>query len=366
MVSVDRHDGRADFELEKPFDARAVFFPTLHDPYNLSEIKPLIGEFERELKKSKGRNVIYLESSDFEKKHVQVFKEISEKEGFLAPVLIMSFLDEGERLTSENIQAIRHKISVVGWDWAIKQISSSNPNLISLLQELDKLRALFKFDVEFEAHDIKTIEEIKNIAYEAEILGKEIESIWKDGDFNMIAEKEKKMLEVMRQQRACRHKDVKPHLKRIIKDLALEKNNGVVFIVFGANHYSAVGEIERDLNDKRVDFKIAENGRGKIPGEQIEDKVLKGVPLSKEDYARNVLFKFIKIELERYVISKKRMDLYMNKYNDVISIISQIVNEFSLEDVEKIVKERIDLLDLLRNHPKGAGLLPFISRLHLL
>lgn len=367
MTSPDRQENHVHPEKKGIHrDARVVFYGMIHSPFNLEGIKPAVGRFEQFLTSSSGRNVLYKESATFTPEVAEMSKHVIEHHGLVDPLL--GDILRAHRVTNinqETLDRLRQTINRAGTR-AI-EIGLVPPTMgqdFFLSYELEKLRSRFPFDVEFESHSENTVREISDRLAEVQSLeGENIDS-WMRGRVDRIVENKKKVHQATLNIAEVRYKDIVKDLANITRSLAHDKQNSVLFVMFGGSHASMIETLQQTAStEEQVDYETINAGLSQSPEVVIQQALQARREIPDDVYAQHFLETVLSVTVQTHAMSRRRFTAYVENYETIAKTISAIATSLSLAEIEDIAKSRRDILDFLRAHPLNTPILPYISRL---
>lgn len=347
-------------------DVLVAFHGMIHSPFNLEGIAPVVNHFGQLLGQSSGRNVLYRESASFTPEIAETSKVVIEHHGLVDPLLgDILRAHRVPTITQEILDHLRQAIDRVGYraiEMGLVPLTMGQDFFLSY--ELEKLRGSFPFDIGYESHSEATVREISEALIEVQALEGNNITHWMNGDIDRIVANKKRVHQTTRHLAELREPDIVNDLASIAKNLAREKKSSVLFVLFGGAHASMIDALQHDLaGETDMSFDSTNAGLPQSPEVVIQEGLQRGQELADDVYAQHFLETIMSVSAQTFVMSRRRFTDYAEHYEIIVKTITGIATSFSLDDIRQISRERRDILEVLRQHPSGAPLLPYISRL---
>ncbi len=354
MVSPDRKD------------AVVAFHGMIHSPFNLEGIKSAVSRFEQLLTSSSGRKVLYKESATFTPEVAEMSKHVIEHHGLVDPLLgDILRAHRVPTVTQETLNSLRQTIDRAGTG-AIEMglVPPTMGQDFFLSYELEKQRDRFPFDIEYESHSEGTVREISDRLAEVQALEGENIDFWMRGQVDKIVENKKKIHQATRGIAELREVDIVRDLGDITQGLAHDKQNGVLFVIFGGSHIDMIETLKQTMSiEGQVGYETVNTGLPQSPEAVIQKALRAGKEVPDNVYAQHFLETIMSVTVQTHAMSRRRFTAYAENYETVARTISAIATSFLLSEIKEIARSRKDILDVLRAHSLSAPLLPFVSRL---
>lgn len=375
MVSPDRQDNHVSPELvELRHNPRFIFYGVLHYQLNLQGIKPLIASFEEALDQSSGRSILFLEDVERTKEEAIFGKWFAEEYG-LTNALLAGISQSRENLPPTAkavltaVSKLNQMISALGIPESVQRgfLPLAHLREFLLYLELDRLRTKVQFEVEFEAHEPATLQEIEGLKARSVSILQETNRLWVDGKFEEAIRRHRANSLITHQVNELRAPDTFADLKGLAASLLDCDRKGILFTVFGGAHEREVVLLKNMFNENiPVQFDVINFATS--PEMEIESALQNGQDVKDEVYARHLLHMLMLSSVETFTDRHGRLFDLARNYEMVYQAISEVVRSFSLEEISDICKRRMNvygMLDVLRVHNLGASLLPYISGLFI-
>lgn len=346
-------------------DAVVAFHGMIHSPFNLEGIAPVVNSFEQLLGQSSGRNVLYKESASFTPEVAEMSKMVIENHGLVDPLLGDILRAHRVSPTQETLDRLRQTIDQAGFR-AIEMglVPPTMGQDFFLSYELEKLRDRFLFNIEYESHSENVVREISEVLAEAQTMEEDNITHWMNGDVDQIVANKKRIHQTTRHLAELREPDIVKDLGGLARSLAQERKNGVVFVLFGGTHATMIDTLQQDLAEETgIGFASTSAGLPQSPESAIQEGLRTDQEVSDDVYAQHFLETVMSVSVQTFVMGRRRFTDYTQHYETIARTITGIATSFSLDNIRQISRERRDILEVLRQHPSGGPLLPYISRL---
>lgn len=316
-------------------DAVVAFHGMIHSPFNLEGIAPVVNHFEQLLEQSSGRNVLYKESASFTPEVAEMSKMVIENHGLVDPLLGDILRAHRVSPTQETLDRLRQTIDQAGFR-AIEMglVPPTMGQEFFLSRELERLRSRSQFDIEYESHSEDKVRGISEALDEVQVMEGDNITHWMNGDVDQIVANKKRIHQTTRRLTELRELDIIKDLTVIATDLAKEKHNGVVFVLFGGTHATMIDMLQKDLAEETdIGFESTSAGLTQSPEAVIQEGLQNDTAITDEVYAQHFLETIMSVTVQTHAMSRRRFTDYAQHYETIARAITGIATSFTLDDI---------------------------------
>lgn len=356
-------------EGEQPPNVNILFHGHTHNAYNLEGVTKIITDAGLFFEQFPGRNIIFLESSNFTPQIRGRMNSLIDREkyGVAGALLYTRLLRQLKRQPiRREVEEYAGKISEDGFKFdkvPREGYPDNDPQKYFLCQELDRLHQQYDFSLIFESHTPEAIRSERELNQISD--NRESDSLDRmaAGDFSGALAMHKKALDALiAGLEGLRERETVNELSQLVKKSLRQKGNSSIFIIFGASHAPMMETLEhRFRKNDSVRYKTQLEGNEGLLDVEIFGKGRNKEIISDELYAQHLLANYIQVSFERDLSRRGLAFLFANNFEQIQLVIDRIARGLSVDEIRRIYEHKQSFLSLLRGNPLADSISSLIS-----
>lgn len=366
MASPDRQENNETPERgELHKNTQLVFHRIDPNPLNVEGIKPAADAFSQVLEQSKGKAILYREGPAFTLNAAERSRIVTQHHGLVDPIL-GEILREFRvpTVTQDTLNQLKQAIEHAG----LRSVETGLVSPIHVLDlffglELERLKARRPFIVEYESHSDDKVQQILDLTSRGVPSQMTNIQLWEHSQLGLLADNQRRRHETKRKVSILRAPDIVDDLTRLTQDVSQGENKGVVFIPFREITRTVVDAARKNFYENAaIDVVVTSNGLEQSPESLIQDALENGVGVPDELLVQDFLDTVIVSDVLGQAVNRGKLVSFMQNCEKIVKASFAIARSFSLAEMDEMARSKKDLLEIVRAHPLGAPLLPYISR----